>query len=89
MTRVAGSLLALAAFVASPALAEDVISKVELPTIVDFNGDGMWSMAELQTIWVDLKADAFIQTDTNLDGAVDRTELSNALSKGVLQPVES
>lgn len=82
MIRRTGCLVSFLALTTLPAFAD------EIPTIVDFNGDGMWSMAELQTIFLDITADAFIEADVNLDGVVDRPELSAALSEGVIKPVE-
>ncbi len=75
--------LVLAPFaLATAALAAD------LPMVEDADASGSWSLAELQTVWADLTEDGFKAIDTNVDGAVDATELQTAWDNGVLKPVD-
>jgi hypothetical protein len=60
----------------------------DLPMVEDADASGSWSMAELQTVWADMTEDGFKAIDTNVDGAVDATELQAAWDNGVLKPVE-
>lgn len=59
-----------------------------LPAVEDTDGNGVWSLAELQAVWPELTDDGFGAVDTNADGAVDPVELQAALDGGVLKPVE-
>ena len=74
--------LVLAPFaLATAAFAQD------LPMVEDADASGSWSLAELQTVWTDLTEEGFAAIDTNVDGAVDQTELQAAWDNGVLKPV--
>ena len=67
---------------AAPALAQTAA------TVPDTDGNGTWSITELQSAWPELTDDVFLKVDANADGIVDQTELTAALSEGVLKPVE-
>ena len=58
------------------------------PAIPDADGNGTWSLAELQTVWPDLTDEVYLKVDSNADGGVDQAELTVALTDGVLKPVE-
>ncbi|GHC56318.1 EF-hand domain-containing protein [Neogemmobacter tilapiae] len=70
-----GSVLGLAA---STAFAQ------ELPAIADADGNGTWSLAELQTVFPDLTEEAFTSIDANADAGVDQAELTAAVSDGAI-----
>lgn len=55
-----------------------------LPEVADTDGNGTWSLVELQAVWTDLTEEGFAAVDTNVDGAVDATELQAALDGGVI-----
>lgn len=55
-----------------------------LPEVADADGNGTWSLVELQAVWTDLTEEGFAAADTNVDGAVDATELQAALDGGVI-----
>ena len=79
MTR---SFLLMAPLLALPAFAQDA------PVIADTDGNGLWSLTELQTVYIDLTEDAFSTADTNKDGGLDTTELAAGLESGVIKPVQ-
>jgi hypothetical protein len=56
-----------------------------LPDVPDTDGNGSWSLVELQAVWTDLTEDTFKTIDTTADGAVDATELQAALDGGVIK----
>lgn len=60
-----------------PALAQDM-------TVEDANGDGVYSMEELQAAYPDLTEDQFKLIDANADGSVDADELAAAQEAGTL-----
>jgi hypothetical protein len=70
------------ALLALPALAQD------LPLVEDTDLSGDWSLAELQTVWPDLTAEAFVGIDTDANGAASTAEVQTAWDNGVLKPVE-
>ncbi len=76
MTRIAYILAPLA--FASAAFAQT------LPEVADTDGNGTWSLVELQAVWADMTEEQFAAVDTNVDGAVDQTELQAALDGGVI-----
>jgi hypothetical protein len=78
MTRMFPAVLALGALAAGPGLAQ-----TSLP---DANGDGVWSMEELQASVPDLTAETFAAIDANADGSVDATELAAAIDAGTIKP---
>jgi hypothetical protein len=60
-----------------------------LPDIADTDGNGIWSLAELQTVFPDLTEEAFTSIDANADGGVDQAELTAAVSDGaIMVPAE-
>ncbi len=77
-----------AAFALAPFALATAAFAADLPAVEDADASGNWSMAELQTVWADLTEEGFKAIDTNVDGAVDATELQAAWDAGVLKPVE-
>lgn len=77
MTRIA---LVLAPFALATAAAAQTI----LPDVPDADGNGTWSLVELQAVWTDMTEESFTTLDTSADGAVDAAELQAALDAGVL-----
>ncbi|THD85702.1 EF-hand domain-containing protein [Aliigemmobacter aestuarii] len=59
----------------------------DLPEIADADGNGTWSLTELQTVYADLTQDAFTAMDVNADGGVDAEELTKAIADGLVPPV--
>jgi hypothetical protein len=55
-----------------------------LPDVPDTDGNGTWSLVELQAVWTDLTEDGFAAIDTSADGSVDAAELQAALDNGVI-----
>jgi hypothetical protein len=78
MTRIAALLATGTVVLGLPALAQD------MPTIADTDGNGTWSLEELQVAYADLTAETFATIDANADGAVDQAELAAAMADGVL-----
>ncbi len=70
--------------IAPLALATAAIAQTELPQVEDTDASGTWSLVELQAAWPELTEETFTAVDTNVDGAVDTTELQVALDGGVL-----
>ncbi len=70
-----GTLLGLAA---AQAMAQD------LPAIADTDGNGLWSLTELQVTYPDLAQEAFVSIDANADGGVDVAELTAAIADGAV-----
>ena len=66
------------------ALASAALAQATLPDVPDTDGNGSWSLVELQAVWTDLTEDNFKAIDTSADGAVDATELQAALDGGVI-----
>jgi hypothetical protein len=66
------------------ALATAGFAQATLPEVADTDGNGTWSLVELQAVWTDLTEEGFATVDTNTDGAVDTTELQAALDNAVL-----
>jgi hypothetical protein len=79
MTRL--GLFAVPALIATAALAQD------MPEVPDADGNGTWSLAELQAVWTDLTEEGFAAIDTNADGEADLTEVQTAWANGILKPV--
>jgi hypothetical protein len=77
MTRFAIALVPLAFATAAAAQAT-------LPAVADTDGNGTWSLVELQAVWTDLTPETFTAIDTGADGEVDTTELQTALDGGVV-----
>jgi hypothetical protein len=66
------------------ALASAAFAQATLPEVPDTDGNGTWSLVELQAVWTDLTEDGFKGIDANADGAVDSTELQAAVDSGVI-----
>ena len=66
------------------ALASAALAQATLPEVPDTDGNGSWSLVELQAVWTDLTEDSFKAIDTSADGNVDATELQAALDGGVI-----
>jgi hypothetical protein len=71
------------------AFASAALAQTALPEVADADGNGTWSLAELQAVWTDLTEDGFKGIDANADGAVDQTELQAALDNGVIMAPEA
>ena len=71
------------------ALASAAFAQATLPEVADTDGNGSWSLVELQAVWADLTEDTFKAIDTSADGAVDATELQVALDGGVIKVPEA
>ena len=76
---VLASILGLAAI---PAFAQDAAAPA------DTDGNGTWSLAELQVSYPDLTEEGFTSIDANTDGAVDQAELAAAMADGLLPAVQ-
>jgi hypothetical protein len=74
----------IAILLAPFALASAALAQATLPEVPDTDGNGSWSLVELQAVWTDLTEDGFKAIDTSADGAVDATELQAALDGGVI-----
>lgn len=61
-----------------PALAQTT------PEVVDADGNGVWSMEELQVTYPDLTEEVFAAVDTNADGQVDQAEYDAAVEAKLL-----
>jgi hypothetical protein len=79
----------IAILLASMALAPAAFAQATLPDVPDTDGNGSWSLVELQAVWTDMTEDAFKAVDTSADGAVDATELQAALDGGVITAPEA
>lgn len=55
-----------------------------LPEVADADGNGTWSLVELQTVWTDMTEEQFAAVDANGDGEADATELQAALDNAVI-----
>lgn len=70
--------VALAALIASPLAAQALTAEQ------DVDGNGTYSIEELQAAFPELTAEAFGQIDVNADGEVDMTEAEAAQAAGLL-----
>ncbi|AZQ67563.1 EF-hand domain-containing protein [Silicimonas algicola] len=52
--------------------------------VTDTDGDGMYSMEEIQAAYPDLTEEVFATIDANADGMVDADELAAAETAGTL-----
>lgn len=75
----------IAILLAPFALATAALAQATLPDVPDTDGNGSWSLVELQAVWTDLTEETFTAIDTTADGAVDATELQAALDGGVIK----
>lgn len=67
------------------AFASAALAQATLPDVPDTDGNGSWSLVELQAVWTDLTEDTFKAVDTTADGNVDAAELQAALDAGVIK----
>ena len=74
----------IALILAPFALATVGVAQTALPEVAATDGNGTWSLVELQAVWTDLTEDGFTAIDTNADGAVDTAELQAAVDGGVI-----
>jgi hypothetical protein len=65
-------------------LAGAAFAQATLPDVPDTDGNGTWSLVELQAVWPDLTEEALGAIDSGADGSVDATELQAALDGGVI-----
>lgn len=79
----------IAILLAPFALASAALAQATLPDVPDTDGNGSWSLVELQAVWTDLTEDTFTAIDTSADGNVDATELQAALDGAVLTAPEA
>lgn len=79
----------IAILLAPFALASAALAQATLPEVADADGNGSWSLVELQAVWTDLTEDTFKAIDASADGAVDATELQAALDGGVITAPEA
>jgi len=68
----------LAALVASPLAAQALTAEQ------DVDGNGTYSLEELQAAYPDMTAEVFAQIDANADGEADMAELEAAQGAGLL-----
>lgn len=59
-----------------PAFAQDAA--------IDINGDGMYSLPELQAVMPEITEDKFAALDTSGDGLLDADEIAAGVASGVL-----
>jgi hypothetical protein len=78
-----------ALFLTPMVLASAAWAQATMPEVPDADGNGTWSLVELQAVWTDMTEEAFTGIDTNADGAVDATELQAALDNGVITAPEA
>lgn len=78
MKKFALTAAAVAALTASPLAAKDLA--VEL----DADGNGTFSLEELQLAFPELTAETFATIDANADGEADAAEVNAAIEAGVL-----
>ena len=55
---------------------------------MDTDEDGLYSLTELRTEYIDLTEAEYAALDTNKDGAVDADELAAAIADGRLPPMD-
>ncbi len=68
--------IALLTALAVPAFAQDAA--------IDINGDGMYSLPELQAVMPEMTDDDFVVLDTSGDGVLDADEIAVGVSAGML-----
>lgn len=59
-----------------PAFAQDAA--------IDINGDGMYSLPELQAVMPEMSEDDFVVLDTSGDGVLDADEIAVGVTAGML-----
>lgn len=65
-------------------LAGAAFAQATLPEVADTDGNGTWSLTELQAAFPELTQETFTTVDANADGSVDTTELQTAVDGGVI-----
>jgi hypothetical protein len=68
--------MALLAAFAVPAMAQDAA--------IDIDGDGMYSIAELQAVMPEMTEEEFVILDVTGDGLLDADEIAVAVEAGLL-----
>lgn len=68
--------IALVAAMVAPAIAQDAS--------VDINGDGMYSLPELQAVMPEMSEDQFATLDASGDGLLDAGEIADGVAAGML-----
>jgi len=76
MTRMMIALGLMASLTAVPALAQDAP--------VDTDGNGTWSMEELQATYPNLSEETFAAMDASADGQIDAAEFEAAMGANLL-----
>jgi hypothetical protein len=76
MNKLTLALAALSSFAALSAVAQT--------TVTDTDGNGTYSMEELQVAYPDFTEETFKTVDVNADGAIDADELKAAVDAGLL-----
>jgi hypothetical protein len=71
-------LASIVGLAAVPAFAQDAAAPA------DTDGNGTWSLEELQASYPELTEETFTSIDANTDGAVDQAELAAAMADGLL-----
>lgn len=51
---------------------------------IDLDGDGAYSLTEVQTAMPDITADEFVMMDVNGDGLLDADEVAAAIQAGLM-----
>lgn len=62
------------------------VVQVSLP-VQDADGNGVFSLEEMQVAVPDLTAQTHMAVDTNADGGIDATALATAIEAGTVKPV--
>ncbi len=76
MTRAIVATTAAFTLLAAPAFA--IVAEI------DTDGDGVYSLSEVQTAMPDMTADAFNALDVNADGLLDADEVAAAIEAGLM-----
>ena len=79
----------IALILAPVAFASAAFAQATLPEVADTDGNGTWSLVELQAVWTDMTEEGLAAIDANVDGAVDTTELQAALDNSVITVPEA
>ncbi len=80
MTRTTIALAASLALVGAHAMAQEALP------VQDADGNGIFSLEEMQVAVPDMTAEAYAAVDTNADGGVDAIELAAAITAGTVKP---
>ncbi len=68
------------ALVGAQAMAQEALP------VQDADGNGIFSLEEMQVAVPDMTAEAYAAVDTNADGGVDAIELAAAITAGTVKP---